>query len=105
MRARLLLLAFALLSWAAPAGAHEFLPGQPWLVLDIGGHTAPVTRALFTHNGKKLITVSRDKTVRVWRVSDGEMLSVLRPPVGPAREGELYAAALSHDDKYLAVAG
>ena len=35
-----------------------------------------------------------DKTIRIWDVQSGEMLRV-SPPIGPNREGSLYAAALS----------
>jgi WD40 repeat protein len=79
--------------------------GKPWLVLEVGGHTAPISEVLFTHDSKELITVSKDKTVRFWDAASGKMLRTLRPPIGPGRQGELYAAALSRDDKILAVGG
>src|SRR5690242_2734627 len=81
----------------SPAGAH--------LVLSTGGHTAPVRKVFFTPDGKEVITVSDDKTVRFWDVDTGEALRVVRPPVGPGTVGDLYAAALSPDGKTLAVGG
>src|SRR5262249_29843328 len=78
---------------------------QPTLVLDAGGHTDIVQKVLFTPEGRELITVSHDKTNRVWDVATGELLRVLRPPIGRGREGMLYAAALTPDGRTLAVGG
>src|SRR5262245_45165886 len=78
---------------------------QPILVLDAGGHTAVVEDVLFTPDGRELITVSDDKTIRAWDVASGEPLRVLRPPIGPGSAGTLYAAALSPDGRTLAVGG
>src|SRR5947209_5106666 len=85
------------------AGQDGF--NRPHLVLDTGGHNAEIRHALFTPDGKTLLTVSLDKTVRQWDVKSGEMLRVLRPPINHNNQGELYAAALSPDGKTLAVAG
>ncbi len=79
--------------------------GKPLLVLDAEGHTAAIGHVFFTPSGKELLSVSHDKTVRVWDVASGRTRSVLRPPIGPGKEGVLYAAALSPDGKTLAVAG
>jgi WD40 repeat protein len=87
---------------AAPAQDNQ---GKPTLVLDAGGHTSRVNKVLFTPDGKELISVSDDKTVRFWDVASGEPLRTLRPPIGPGKSGMLYAAALSPDGKTLAVAG
>src|SRR5271157_4535646 len=78
-------------------------PEKPILVLDSGGHTAIVAKVLFTRDGKQLISVSWDKTIRVWDVASGAPLRVLRPPIGPGSEGMLYAAALSPEGRTLAV--
>src|SRR5271157_6457361 len=80
-------------------------PEKPILVLDSGGHTSSVKKVLFTPDGKELISVSNDKTIRFWDVASGEPIRVLRPPIGPGHEGELYAAALSPDGRTLAVGG
>jgi WD40 repeat protein len=75
------------------------------VVLDAGGHTARVRKVLFTPDSRRLITVSEDKTARIWDLASGETLQVLRPPIGPGAEGMLYAAALSPDGETLAMAG
>jgi len=95
------LLGLAFSSVALAADTSE----KPILVLDAGGHTDLVKKVLFTPDGRKLITVSHDKTIRVWDVANGEPLRVLRPPIGPRLEGMLYAAALSPDGRTLAVGG
>ncbi len=77
----------------------------PRLVLDARGHTANVKKVLFTPDGRELITVSDDKTIRFWDVATGEPLRTLRPPIGPGSEGQLYAAAVSPDGGRLAVGG
>src|SRR5262249_33238377 len=70
-----------------------------------GGHTSAVRKVLFTPDGKKLISVSRDKTIRVTDLLTGDTLRVLRLPIGAGAEGSLHAAALSPDGKRLAVGG
>ena len=87
-----------------PAVAQE-TPEKPMLVLDPGGHTAIVAQVAFTPDGRHLVSFSHDKTIRIWDVFTGEPLRVLRPPIGPARQGMLYAGAVSPDGRLLAVAG
>ena len=85
-------------------GAQE-PAGPPILVLDSGGHTSNVWKVLFTPDGKELISVSDDKTIRFWDVASGVPIRVLRPPIGPGPDGKLYDAALSPDGRTLAVGG
>ena len=75
------------------------------LVLDAGGHTSHIKKALFTLDGKELITISSDKTIRLWDVATGTPLRTLRPPIGSKRTGMLNASALHPEGKLLAVAG
>jgi WD40 repeat protein len=55
-------------------------------------------------SGRLLTTVSDDKTLRLWSLPDGTPRGVLRPPIGPAQDGRLYAIALSADDNRAFVA-
>lgn len=89
---------------AGGAGA-EGLYTQPVLRVETGGHTATIWALSVDAAGRYALTVSPDKTARVWRVADGELLRVLRVPIGVGDEGELYAGALSPDGRWAAVGG
>ena len=39
----------------------------PILALDAHGHTAVVNKVVFTPDGKEVITVADDKTIRFWQ--------------------------------------
>ena len=54
--------------------------GQVQLRVD---HGAPATAAVLSVGGRLLATGGIDRVVRVWRTSDGALLSVLRGHVGP----------------------
>src|SRR5215471_12422995 len=60
---------------------------------------------MFTRDGKYLVSAGDDKAVRVWDVSTGRIVRVLRGQIGEGNEGKIYAAALSPDNRYLAVGG
>jgi len=81
------------------------VPPDPQLVLDAEGHTGTVKGAVFSGDGKQLITVSHDKTIRIWDVGTGTSARVLRPPTGSGQVGEYFGVALSPDGKTLAAGG
>ncbi|HVL12316.1 MAG TPA: caspase family protein [Gemmata sp.] len=78
---------------------------RPLLTLDPGGHTAFIRGVFFTPDAGRVLSVSEDKSVRVWDVQSGECLATVRLPAGPDVEGKPLAAALSPDGKRLAVGG
>lgn len=78
---------------------------KPMLVTDPGGHTAMVKAAFFSPDDQLVLTVSADKTLRVWEVRTGDLLHTTRLPIGPGDEGALFAGAISRDSKWIAVSG
>jgi hypothetical protein len=83
-----------------PAGP----PSAPFLRLELGAHVAAVNRVLPLPDGQRVLTVSRDKTARLW-AADGTLIRVLRPPIAAGDEGVMMAASLSPDGRTAWVAG
>ncbi len=81
----------AALLWLG-AGAARAEPG-PWLRIETGVHEADINALALLAGGRELVTVSDDKTARIWATDRLTPLEVLRPPVGPQDEGALYAVA------------
>jgi hypothetical protein len=105
MRSLLAALLLSATAPAQPAWAQQEPPQQPILRIETGAHTAPVARLATDAAGRLLASVSDDKTLRLWSLPDGNPRGVLRPPIGPAEEGELYAVALSPDGSRAFAAG
>jgi WD40 repeat protein len=72
-------------------------PSEPLLRIDPREHTARINRIASDEQGRWLVTVSDDKTAKVWDLRDGRLINTLRIPVGNGDEGKLYAVALSPD--------
>src|SRR5688572_11963044 len=77
----------------------------PRIVVNPLGHSAKIHNVIFTPDGHQVISVSEDKTVRIWQAETGEMLKKFESQIGEGPEGMFYASALSPDGKLLAVAG
>lgn len=75
----------------------------PFLTIDPKGHTGKIKDVMFTRDGRYLVSASYDKTVRVWRTWGTSLVRTIRGQVGPGADGRIYAAALSPDDRYLAL--
>lgn len=102
----LALLLVWLLAVSASAGAQTpEPPQQPFLRVEAAAHTAPVARLATDAAGRILASVSDDKTLRLWDLPEGTLRAVLRPPIAPEAEGELYAVALTPDGRRAFVAG
>lgn len=80
-------------------------PAAPFLRVDPGFHTQVVNRLALDREARILVSVSDDKTARVWSTADGTLLNTIRVPIAEGEEGALYAAALSPDAKSLLIAG
>ncbi|MBR0668590.1 hypothetical protein GXW71_29835 [Roseomonas hellenica] len=94
----------ACLGPAAPARAQP-QPATPLLRIETGGHSSATTSAAADAAGRVMVTVSHDKTARIWSLPDLRPIGVLRPQIGENEEGFLYAAAVSPDGRMAAVGG
>ncbi|GAK56997.1 WD-40 repeat protein [Candidatus Vecturithrix granuli] len=97
-----LIIVFAI--WMMSA-AMTALADEPMLVIDPQGHSALIQDLIFTPDGAQLISVSDDKTIRVWDAESGDLLRTLRGWMGAGPEGGLNAVALSSDPQFLFVGG
>jgi hypothetical protein len=67
---------------------------------ELHGHTGYVFSALFSPDGKWVVTASLDGTARVWEASTGKTIAELRGHAAPL----LFGAAFSPDGKWVATA-
>ncbi|HXS16786.1 MAG TPA: TIR domain-containing protein, partial [Polyangiaceae bacterium] len=63
------------------------------------GHEQSVTSAVFSHDGKKILTASYDGTARIWNADGSGQPIILR-----GHENTIDIAAFSHDDKKVLTA-
>ncbi|HKV11954.1 MAG TPA: caspase family protein [Thermoanaerobaculia bacterium] len=101
-RALVFLLALAFLAPGWLRG--EEISAEPILRVETGMHTAHIESIFTDSAGHFLVTGSRDKTVRVWDLASGNLLRILRPRIGPGRQGDVYAVAISPDGGLIAAA-
>jgi WD40 repeat protein len=87
------------------AGCLSVSAQAPRIVVNPLGHSAKIHKVLFTPDGQQIISVSEDKTIRVWNADTGAMIRKFESQIGEGPEGMFYAAALSPDGKLLAVGG
>ena len=78
---------------------------EPILRVETGMHTAHIHRAAADAAGRLLATASWDTTLRLWSLETGNLIRILRPPIGDGHEGSLYAVAMSPDGKWIATGG
>lgn len=78
---------------------------QPRILINSMGHSAKIENLVFTPDGDKIISISEDKTARVWNFSTGEMLKKFETQIGDGSEGSLYSSAISPDGKLFAMSG
>src|SRR5690606_5914497 len=69
------------------------------------GHNARINNIHFTADGSRIVTVSEDKTIKIWELESGRMLRKFESQIGQGPEGMFYASALAPDGNTLAVAG
>jgi WD40 repeat protein len=71
---------------------------------ETGLHTAAINQLALTHDGR-LLTVSDDKTARLWSSNTKGEAQVLRVPIGARNEGTLYTVAASPTKNSAVVGG
>ena len=79
-----------------------------FLRLNPGGHIAIIRDLFFFDHGRKLISASEDKTIRIWDVSDlthPRLIKTIRGEIGRGNFGKVYAIAVDPKGKFLAVGG
>jgi hypothetical protein len=57
--------------WDLTTGKPQYRDGEAW------GHTGPLDRIEFSPNGREVLSVSADATVRIWDARTGEQLAQL----------------------------
>ncbi len=75
------------------------------LVIDSHGHSSKIQKLIFFQGGNALISISNDKTIRMWDVSTGHLRTTIRGYIEDGSLGKLYAGTLSPDEQVLAVGG
>lgn len=98
--ARLRRWCWLLLLATLPVGA-----AVPILGIDAGGHAGKTYSLVLTPDERYAVTVSYDKSIRIWDVASGALLRRWMIPVLDAEDGLMRAAALSPDGEVLAVGG
>jgi WD40 repeat protein len=68
-------------------------------------HTGLVTQIAYDESRSRLVTISNDKTLRIWQLPSGRLVDTLRIPIGEGSEGQLYGLALSPNGRIAAVTG
>ncbi len=77
----------------------------PVLTIDPQGHAGVVNELLFAANGRTLLSVGDDKTIRLWDIANATLEHTWHLHSGSGADGAIYAAALSPDGQYLALGG
>ncbi|OQW92635.1 MAG: hypothetical protein BWK78_01095 [Thiotrichaceae bacterium IS1] len=94
---------FCLLTAAATAADA---PTDPILRIETGMHTAPMRGISVDAAERFLVTASDDKTLRLWNLATGELLTTYYIPIGTTpEEGQLYSGAISPDGEWVVGAG
>ena len=66
---------------------------QPHEVLTLTGHTDEVTHSLYTPDGSRIITLSKDHTARIWDAESDKAMVTLKGHTGVVRCGVFIAGA------------
>jgi len=104
MKLKVLSLLFALFFYAVVVDSQEVIKA-PILRIENGSHIGKLTKISIDAADRYLVTAAEDKTVRVWELSSGKLLSILRPPIGEDKDGMVYTVSISPDGNTIAAGG
>src|ERR1700712_3016289 len=105
MRTLAVFLSSFLTGWIAVSNVAAADDAAPLLRIETGRHSAQVNGAAVDAAEHILVTVSDDRTARIWSLPALRPLGVLRPAIGAGAEGKLYAVSMSPDGALVAVGG
>ena len=80
-------------------------PTLPTLRIDTQSHSGVINDVDADALGLFAVTAGRDKTARIWRLSDGKLHQTLRIPIADGHEGMLYASAIHPTEPWVVVTG
>jgi DNA-binding beta-propeller fold protein YncE len=78
-------------------------PAYP--MIETERHVGRIFRVAVDPTERWVVTVSDDKTARVWDVRSGRLEQTLRPPIGAGSAGELFGASITPDGNHVALGG
>jgi WD40 repeat protein len=81
------------------------IPNDPILRMEMGMHSAWITCIAVDPENRFIATGSHDKTVRLWELSTGRLIKILRPPIGEDPMGMINDVAFSPDGETVACGG
>jgi WD40 repeat protein len=99
------LLAWMLLALSVPCVAAEGYTSVPIPRVEAGSHTDFIKKLSADSAGGLLLTVSDDKTARLWNAASGRLEKILRVPLSEGFEGQLYSGSLSANGRVAAIGG
>src|SRR2546429_2899072 len=67
----------------------------------LAGHRDLITSASYSHDGRYVVTTSRDHEARIWDAQTGRLLL---PPLAGS-DAQINSAAFSYDDRWVVTAG
>lgn len=89
-----------------PSNTNKLSDQDPILRIEPETHTSAIKRIAIDEQERFLVSVSSDKTARIWDAKTGKLLKVLRPTIGSGNEGELYSVAISpRTAEWVAISG